>query len=101
MNSSLRSAALAVIAVIAAGHFAQAAIVVGLVLDPVTTAGSSADVNSIYSGLGTWHLFAVDDNDDDFGISSYNIDLTGATAIRHTSPFEFGIEDASGDVYEA
>jgi hypothetical protein len=101
MNSRLRSAALAAIVVFAAGRAADAAIVVGLVLDPASTAGTSPDVSSIYSGLGTWQLFAVDDNSDDFGISSYNIDLTGATTIRHTSPSACAIADANGDYHAA
>jgi hypothetical protein len=101
MNSHLRSTILAAIVVLAAGHAADAAIVVGLVVDPATTAAISPDVSSIYSGPGTWHLFAVDDNAGDFGISSYDIALSGATAIRHTSPSAIGIQDSNGDFQQA
>ena len=101
MNPILRLAVIAAVSALSVGQTADAAIVVGLVLDPATTAGSSPDVNSIYSGLGTWHMFAVDDNDDDFGISSYNINLTGASEIRHTSPSASAIADANGDFHEA
>lgn len=89
----------AAIAAVAAAQ-ADAAIVVGLVIDPTATAGSSPDVNSIYSGPGTWHLFAVDDNADDFGISTYNVHLSGATVFRHTSPLG-SIQDGDGNVQQA
>jgi hypothetical protein len=79
---------------------APAAIVVGLVLDPATTAGLSSDVSSIYSGPGTWHLFAVDDNADDFGISLYNVNVAGAASMRHTSPLA-NILDNDGNAIEA
>lgn len=52
-----------------------------LVVDPATTAGagvaSSNDfsVTSTRSGVGTWHLYAVDDLPDSFGIRSFNIKL--------------------------
>ena len=102
MYPRLRSLALAIaVAALLAAQSANAAIVVGLVLDPTTTAGGSGSVNSIYSGLGTWQLFAVDTSDDDFGISSYNVSLTGATTIRHTSPSALAIDGLDGEGYGA
>jgi hypothetical protein len=52
-----------------------------LVVDPATTAGAgvaSSDgfsVNSNRSGPGTWHLYAVDDLADSYGIRSFNVKL--------------------------
>jgi len=52
---------------------ANAATILGLVVDPATTAGANS--NSTRSGAGTWHLYAVD-NDTNFGISSFDATLT-------------------------
>src|SRR4051794_37963798 len=85
----------AAVSALCAGLFARpsyARVVVGLVLDPF--AESSSD-------LGNWQLFAVDDSSTDFGISTYNIDLVGATTIHNASPFASGIQDADGNTYQA
>src|SRR3954466_15932512 len=69
-----------------------AGVVVGLVLDP--PASTSND-------LGNWQLFALDDSSADFGISSFNIDLVGATTIHNASPLATGLTDADGNTYQA
>jgi hypothetical protein len=52
-----------------------------LVVDPATTAGAGVpssdgfNVKSTRSGSGTWHLYAVDDLADSYGIRSFNIKL--------------------------
>lgn len=72
----------AVAALVLAGS-ANAAVIVGVLPNPSTTAGVAA---STRSGAGTWHLYAVETGDStDLGISSYNITLAGATAINHRS----------------
>jgi len=66
-----------------------------LVTDPATTAGAAVpasngmSVASSRSGVGTWHLYAVDDLAGDFGIRSYSVTLGGSTtipAVNHRSP---------------
>jgi hypothetical protein len=78
----------------------DAALVVALVLDPPTTAGSSPDVTSTRSGSGTWHLFALDDVPGDYGIGNYNIIVAGAGSVNHRSPVT-NIQDTNGDAQSA
>src|SRR5947207_764941 len=93
MKKLLQHAAIFATLVCMVPSASRAAIVVGLVLDPFASSGSSGD-------FGNWQLFAVDDNAGDFGISGYNIDLVGATTIRHASP-SIAIQNADGDTYQA
>ena len=72
----------------------QAGVIVSLLQNPTTTAGGGA--TSTRSGNGTWQLYAIDDSNSDFGISSYNITLAGATAINHRAPVTT-INDQNGD----
>ena len=72
----------------------QAGVIVSLLQNPTTTAGGGA--TSTRSGNGTWQLYAIDDSNSDFGISSYNITLSGATAINHRAPVTT-INDQNGD----
>src|SRR5215203_5547192 len=101
MSIYSRLASISLILAIAGGRAADAAIVVGLVVDPTTTAGALPDVSSIYSGAGTWHLFAVDDNAGDFGISTYSVKLAGATTVRNTSPLAFQIQGSDESIQQA
>jgi hypothetical protein len=83
--------------VLAISSSANAAVIVGLLLNPATTAGAGS--NSNRSGANTWHLYAVDDSPNNFGISSYDIVLTGASAINHRSSnttFEDSQSNAAG-----
>ena len=73
---------------------ANAAMVLGLVLDPATTAGGGA--TSTRSGPGTWQLFQVDDTPGHYGIGTYNITMSGATAINNRAPLTT-ILDNNGD----
>jgi hypothetical protein len=73
---------------------ANASVIVGLVIDPASTAGGGA--TSTRSGPGSWQVYALDDSNADFGISSYNITMTGTTAINHRSPVTT-INDGNGD----
>lgn len=72
---------------------ANASVIVGLLLNPTSTAGGGA--TSTRLGNGSWQLYAIDDGAD-FGISSYNIALSGTTAINHRSPVST-INDSNGD----
>src|SRR4051812_3693685 len=94
MKRTLFYAAVAATCACLVARPSDAGIVVGLVLDPFATSGSAGD-------LGNWQLFAVDDSSTDFGISSYNVDLVGATTIHNASPFATGIHDADGNSFDA
>jgi PEP-CTERM motif len=83
-----------VLTAVLGGSTAQATVHVGLVLNPSSTAGGGA--TSTRSGNGSWQLYALDDNDSDFGISSYNISMSGTTAINHRSPITT-VNDLNGD----
>jgi hypothetical protein len=73
---------------------ANASVIVGLLLNPASTAGGGA--TSTRSGVGSWQLYALDDSSTDFGISSYNIAMSGTTAVNHRSPVST-INDVNGD----
>jgi len=75
-----------------------------LVVDPATTAGAGVplsntlSVTSSRSGAGTWHLYAVDDQTNEFGIRSYNVALTGTVpAVNHRSPNDGAWDTATSD----
>jgi hypothetical protein len=59
-----------------------------LVVDPSTTAGAGVPasggfaVTSTRSGVGTWHLYAVDDIIGSFGIRNYSVTLPAQ--FRHS-----------------
>lgn len=90
----LRRTFLATMAVLAMAASANAgSIYTWLVVDPATTAGagvaaqSGFNVSSTRSGVGTWHLYAVDDADGSSGIRSFFVKLNGTTpAINNRSP---------------
>lgn len=63
---------------------ANASVIVGLLLNPASTAGGGA--TSTRSGAGSWQLYALDTSTTDFGISSYDILMSGTTAVNHRSP---------------
>jgi hypothetical protein len=69
-------------------HPANEAVVVGMVVHPGSDNGTSP---------GTWQLFAVDNNPGDFGISSYNVDISGASTVHHKSPSTHAILDNEGN----
>jgi hypothetical protein len=73
---------------------ADAAVIFNVLINPPSTAGGGA--TSTRSGLGSWHLYAIDDNADDFGISLYSVTMVNATAINHRSPVT-NINDSNGD----
>jgi hypothetical protein len=79
---------------------------VALVIDPPTTAFSGITASggfggtSTLSGSGTWHLYAVDDVGNDFGISGILVTLLpgpgGAIPIKHNRlPFTLWDDDPS------
>src|SRR3954469_5544560 len=82
------------LAAVLGGSISQATVYLGLSLNPKSTAGGGA--TSTRSGNGSWQLYALDDNDSDFGISSYSITMSGTTAINHRSPVTT-IADINGD----
>jgi hypothetical protein len=70
---------------IAAPSAVHGGIILGIVPDPPSTVGVAA---STRSGYGAWHLFAIEDaNENDLGIASYIVTLSGITAINNRSPF--------------
>lgn len=95
----IRKVLFAGLALVVMASSANAGVIFGLLLDPAATAGGGA--TSTRSGAGTWQLYAVDDSTSDFGISSYNITMTGATAINHRSTSTTAITDGNGDTQSA
>jgi hypothetical protein len=74
---------------------ANAGTIVGIAVNPGTTAGGGS--TSTRSGLGTFHLFGLDQ--DNLGISSYNITMGPAvTASNNRSPVT-SITDGNGDTF--
>src|SRR3954447_7197350 len=82
------------LAAVLGGSTSHASVILGLLLNPGSTAGGGA--TSTRSGNGSWQLYALDDSNTDFGISSYNITMSGTTAINHRSPVTT-IDDVNGD----
>jgi len=74
---------------------ANAATIIGVYLDPPSTAGAGA--TSTRTGAGTFHLYGADDNAGSFGIATYSISLGPAvTASSNRSPVST-ISDSNGD----
>jgi len=94
----LRKIFFAGLAILCVASSANAAVIVGLIIDPASTAGGGA--TSTRSGAGTWQVYALDDSNTDFGISSYNITMNNAVAINHRSPVST-ITDNNGDPQSA
>jgi hypothetical protein len=87
------------LAAVLVGSTSQASVIVGLILNPGSTAGGGA--TSTRSGNGSWQMYAIESTDStDFGISSYNITMSGTTAINHRSP-NTTVLDNNGDVWAA
>src|SRR3954466_3647621 len=73
----------------------QAGIVLGLIPNPASTAGVPS---STRSGPGSWQLYAIEDaTNNDLGIGTYNITMTGTTALNNRSP-NGTASDVNGDV---
>jgi len=73
---------------------ANAGIIVGLLANPASTSGVAV---SNRSGAGSWQLYAIEDTSGtDLGISSYNVTMTGTSAINHRSP-NGGFMNSNGD----
>jgi hypothetical protein len=74
---------------------ADAVTIVGILVNPPSTAGGGA--TSTRSGFGTFHLYGLDQ--DNLGISSYNITMGPAvTASNNRSPVT-SITDGNGDTF--
>jgi hypothetical protein len=82
------------LAAVLGGSTSQAGVIVGLIVNPSSTAGGGA--TSTRSGGASWQLYALDDSNTDFGISSYNISMSGTVAINHRAPVTT-INDGNGD----
>jgi hypothetical protein len=86
---------------------ANAAAIVKLVLDPATTAGNGIaavngfSVTSTQSGAGRYHLYLLDNTNNSFGVSSYNITVSGATTGLHRTPTTSWNDEAEGGPYNA
>lgn len=50
--------------------------------------------------LHGWQLFAVDTNENSLGISSYYVEIAGATSVRHVSP-QAMVLDSQGELHTA
>jgi len=95
----LRNCFFAGLAAVVMATGANAAVIFGVVFDPATTAGPN--VTSTRSGAGTWHLYAVDNANDNAGISGYNIALApSVTAFNHRTPAG-NATDGNGDAQSA
>jgi hypothetical protein len=82
------------LAVLLMASSSNAGVILGLLLNPASTAGVAV---SNRSGAGSWQLYAIEDAAAaDLGISLYNITMTGQTAINHRSPFG-SATNANGD----
>ena len=92
-RSTLSLAGLLLATVLGASS-AEATVIFGLLSNPTSTAGGGA--TSTRSGNGSWQLYALNDDDSSFGISSYNVTVLGASAINHRSPVTT-INDINGD----
>jgi hypothetical protein len=80
----IRKVFYAAVAALMMASGANAGVIVGLLVNPASTAGVAV---STRSGAGTWQLYAIEDAASaDQGISLYNITMTGTTAINHRSP---------------
>ena len=78
---------------------ADAATIVGILVNPLSTAGGGA--TSTRSGVGTYHIYAADDNVGTFGISSYDLTMGPlVTTSGHRSPVTT-IQDSNGDTWSA
>ena len=73
-----------------------------LVVDPATTAGAGVSnsggfsVTSNLAGPGSWHLYAVDDLADSYGIRSFFVKLNGTiSSINNRSPMAQYNDDVS------
>jgi len=90
----IRKVSYACIAALIMASSANAGVILGMLLNPASTAGV---VTSNRSGAGTWQLYAIEDAaSTDVGIQSYNVTLTGATATNHRSP-NGSYNDSDGD----
>jgi hypothetical protein len=94
----MRKVFYAALAALIMASSANAGVIVGLLLNPASTAGGGA--TSTRLGNGSWQLYALDDSSTDFGISSYNIAMSGTTALNHRSPVST-IDDVNGDPQSA
>jgi hypothetical protein len=74
---------------------ASGATILGIYLDPPTTAGAGA--TSTRSGLGNFHLYAVDDNAGTFGIATYSVTLGPAVNTNGNRAPLTTIQDSNGD----
>jgi PEP-CTERM motif len=83
----LRKTLFAGLAVLVMASSSNAAVIFGLLVDPSVTAGPNSSSNR--SGAGTWQLFAVDNLDSNFGLSSYDVSVSlpgGVVSANHRSP---------------
>jgi len=78
---------------------ANAATIIGVYLNPPSTAGAGS--TSTRSGAGTFHLYGADDNQGSQGIATYSITLGPAvTASSNRAPVST-ISDSNGDAQSA
>src|ERR1700759_1132862 len=80
----VRKVLFAAVAALIMASSANAGVILGLLLNPASTAGVAT---SNRSGPNTWQLYAIEDAAaTDVGIQSYNVTMTNAVAINHRSP---------------
>jgi hypothetical protein len=82
----LRKCFFAGMAALLVASTANAAVIIGMVVDPTTTAGANS--NSTRLGPGTWHIFGLDTTAGSSGISSFDVTLTstGNMAANNRAP---------------
>jgi hypothetical protein len=96
----LRKVSFAALAAVVMASSANAAMILGVVVDPATTSGGGA--TSTRTGAGTFQLYVADDNAGSLGLSSYNVTMGAlVTASNNRAPQVNGINDSNGDTQPA
>src|SRR5262245_49108320 len=78
---------------------AASAALIGVQVDPPNTAGGGA--NSTRSSVGSFHVYAMDDNSATNGISSYSITFSPSVSASNNRSPVTSIQDGNTDVWTA
>jgi len=82
----LRKCFFAAMATMLVASSVNAAVIIGMTVNPTTTAGANS--NSSRSGVGTFHIYAIDNTPGSSGISSFDVTLasTAPMAANNRAP---------------
>jgi hypothetical protein len=95
----IRKAFLAGLAAVLMVSGANAATILGVLLDPTVTAGGGA--TSTRSGAGTFQLYAIDDNANSNGLATFSVTLGGSVLLSNNRAPVTSIQDENGDTQSA